>query len=554
MSQQHLAAAESAPPAPTVPPPRRPPFLGDHLRDSLLLRVALILTVAVIASIVALFVGIDHLVSEQFRTVHAERQQRLATQAERLVAQEQVALERVAELLANDAELANAVYYHLYLEGERSHPLAALERLSQAFNVPSLTLFDRDERDVAGIGNELPLQPFDPAAPGTKKTHLVWHEGRVWAVSVAPLLRNAALLAWLQLARPLNAVLEPAFGSDAEVSIVAERTSGRHSGVYVPLNMTGASAWLSVALPDTVGQALSKVQALLVLTLLVAGGLLLLALLAVLYRELRPLRSLAQAAGAVGRGEFGSRRLAVQGSHEVAQLVQAFNAMLGDLERMQEMERLSGIGRMAARVAHDINNPITVIDNMARLMLREVPADSPLAEDVQRILHHCGRCRTTVELLLQYGRPIRLRRQRLELGALVRGCVERWRVGRPEALSPHVSTPDEIWVDADPYHLEQALANLFNNGQEAAPQGRLHITVRPVHGYGEIEIRDEGAGFSPEAREHLFEPFYTSKRGGSGLGLASCRAVFHAHGGRVSVGDGPGGIIRVELPQTATAP
>lgn len=521
--------------------------LGVLPRDSLLLRVALILTVAVIASILALFVGIDHLVSEQFRTLHAERQQRLATQAERLVAQERVALERLAELLANDADLANATYYHLYLEGERSHPLAALERLSQAFNVPALALFDRDGRTVTGIGSELPWQPIDPAAPGIRKIHLIWHEGRVWAVSVAPLLRNAALLAWLQLARPLETVLEPAFGSDAEVRIVAKRAPPPHDIVYVPLDMTGADAWLAIALPDTVGQALAKVQALLVRILLVAGGLLLLALLAVLYRELRPLGALAQAAAAVGRGEFG--RLAVRGSHEVAQLVLAFNAMLGDLERMQEMERLSGIGRMAARVAHDINNPITVIENMARLMQREIPAASPLAEDIQRILHHCGRCRTTVDLLLQYGRPIRLRRQRLELGALVHGCVERWHVGRPEAAAPQVVTHAGIWVDADPYHLEQALANLFNNGQEAAPQGRLHVTVRPVDGYGEIEIRDQGPGFSAEAREHLFEPFYTSKRGGSGLGLASCRAVIHAHGGRMSVGDGPGGIIRVELPR-----
>ncbi|WP_127475229.1 sensor histidine kinase [Sulfurivermis fontis] len=548
MSHRHLTTADLA------PPPRARPRLGIRLHDSLLLRVALILTVAVVATIAALFVGIDHLVSEQFRTVHTERQERLATQAERLVAQERVALERLAELLANDAELANAAYYHLYLEGERSHPLAALERLSQAFNVPSLALFDRDGRAVAGIGGELPLLPIDPAAPGSKTIHLVWHEGHVWAVSTAPLLRNAALLAWLQLARPLDAVLEPAFGSDAAVGIVAARQNAPHNGVYVPLDVTGGSAWLSVALPDTVGQALAKVQTLLVLSLLVAGGLLLLALLAVLYRELRPLGTLAQAAAAVGRGEFGSRRLEVSGSHEVAQLVHAFNAMLGDLERMQEMERLSGIGRMAARVAHDINNPITVIDNMARLMLRELPAASPLAEDVQRILHHCGRCRTTVDLLLQYGRPIRLRRQRLELGALVRGCVEHWQVGRPEAPPPQVTTGGEVWVDADPYHLEQALANLFNNGQEAAPQGRLHVAVRPLSGYGEIEIRDAGPGFSDEAREHLFEPFYTSKRGGSGLGLASCRAVIHAHGGRVSVGEGPGGVIRVELPQTATAP
>lgn len=114
--------------------------------------------------------------------------------------------------------------------------------------------------------------------------------------------------------------------------------------------------------------------------------------------------------------------------------------------------------------------------------------------------------------------------------------VRRWHGLYPDARLQFTPAAHPVMAKVDVYQLERVLDNLLGNARQAAG------------GWAEIQVRDSGPGFSPEAREHLFEPFHTTKRGGSGLGLASCLTIVQAHGGEIAVAEGPSSEIRVRLP------
>ena len=199
-------------------------------------------------------------------------------------------------------------------------------------------------------------------------------------------------------------------------------------------------------------------------------------------------------------------------------------------------------------MAHDINNPLTVIANTAQLALKPPPADPQLAEDLRRIVHHGERCMRTLELLLDYGRPVRVQAAPLDLAALAREIGERWKA--------NVVAPDALPVEVDRLQIEQMLDNLLTNARDASgPDGAVKIEADAADGQARLAITDSGPGFTATAREHLFEPFHTTKAGGTGLGLASALAIARAHGGGIEIdeaGEGVGGRVIVRLPLTNT--
>jgi signal transduction histidine kinase len=531
---------------------------GRRWRPPTLLTGLMLASVASVVLIgILLFVGIDHFVSQRFADFAADRRTQAAQQVRDTVARELVALRNLGELLSHDAELNNATYYHLYLEGEAKHPLAAVRRMGEAFRLDAVRLWDSDGRLVAGWPSAPPaVAPPDDVTRG--QAQLAWLGGEPWLVATAPLIRAGNPMALLWLGRPLARVLAESFPSGGEVSVRLAR-AGDPSGAaqqrvrIVPV--AGAPVWIDLRVDDSVGRALAAVKRLLA-WLLPAAGLLLAALLGfALRRQLAPLAQLTAAAAAVGRGEFAPVP-AVAGDNEIARLVRAFNTMTGDLarlreleRRMQQQERLSSIGRMAARIAHDVNNPLSVIRGVAELNLRQAERDGDegALSDHRLILHHVERCMRSVDQLLAYGRPVRLQPETADLGAVVSGIAERWRKQHPEAdlllTLPAAALPCEV----DPYQFERVLENLLDNAREAAA-GSIRVSLSRAHPWLELRVRDSGPGFPPEIRAHLFEPFHTTKRGGSGLGLASALAIVQAHGGEMAVGDGNAGEVIVRLP------
>lgn len=514
-------------------------------------------SVALISAL--LFLGIDHFVSQRFSDLSAERIAQTEGQVRATVTRELDALLNLSELLSKDAELNNATYYHLYLEGEIEHPVAAVKRSAEAFHLDAVRLWDTNARLVAAAPGAVP--PIAPPADLEQAfSRVIWIDGQPWLTAAAPLSRAGNTLALLWLGRPLSSVLAATFPPGSGIHVRLARPDTPPLGQRVELtNQTDAPIWLDVQLDDSVERALAAVKQLLAWLLLGSGVLLALLLGLTLRRQLAPLGRLTQAVAAVGRGEFAPVE-EVRGDSEIARLVRAYNAMTADLAKLrdlerqvQQQERLSAIGRMAARVAHDINNPLSVIRGVAELQARqsERTQDEHALADSRLILHHIERCMRTVEHLLAYGRPVRLQLETIDLNAACADMAQRWHAQHPEVRMEFRAAHGPLLAQADVYQLERVFDNLFENARQAAPDGSIRVELAAAGGRAEIRVRDSGPGFAPEAREHLFEPFHTTKRGGSGLGLASCLAIAQAHGGDIKVNEGVGGEVVVRLPRKA---
>jgi signal transduction histidine kinase len=510
-------------PKPTVP-----------FRSSLLARLLVALFAALALGVAALFFGLDHFVSGQFSRLREEQIARASDEVRRVVAAEGERLASLSALLAKDADLNNSTFYHLFLAGERDHPQAAAERIARAFGFEAVSLWDGTGRVIA-VSPAPTFAGIAPQLDAVRANRLLRENGRAWLVADAPLLREGNSIAVLRVARPLEKVLAaglPAF-YPASLKVIDGAATPGATRIELP------PVALELNLPDTVGEALAGAKAVLVVILL-GGGLLLAVFLALYLRwQLKPLAALSRAAAAVGSGDFG-QRVDAPGETEVARLARAFNAMAADLIQLRELERrlahqeqLSAIGRVAARVAHDINNPLTVIANTAQLALKQPPADPQLVEDLRRIVHHGERCMRTLELLLDYGRPVRVQAAPLDLAALAREIGKRWKA--------NVVAPDVLPVEVDRLQIEQMFDNLLTNARDACgPDGAVTIKADSAAGQARLLITDSGPGFPPEVRARLFEPFHTTKAGGTGLGLASALAIARAHGGDIEIDEGPG--------------
>jgi signal transduction histidine kinase len=562
--------------APTLPARPHPEPADEHghppWSQSLMFRVVLgVLAVTALIS-TAVFAGIDHFVSRQFEALHEERVERVATQVREGIERELYRLGSLSRLLAQDTDLINSTYYHLYLEGERDHPVAAVARMARVFNLEAIGLWAPDRKAVA-IESARGDAPVAVAPAGDlsrlreAETSLrPAREGEFWLVAQIPIEHNSNVLAWLTLAGPMaslldaleqthSASIQPAVDGAPAPGVV--RIAVGAAGVGGISEPASGVVQLDVTAPDVVGRALAEVKRLLTVIMAVSAMLLATALAFVLRWQLKPVTMLSEYIGAVGRGEFGQRAPLPRGRGELFYLVRSFNAMSTALARLRDVERrlrhqeqLSAIGRVAARVAHDMNNPLSVIGSAATTIKRRIPADDPLAEYVALIDHHCQRCSSTVRELLEYGRPVTPRLQAVAPADTCQGILRRWqRRQSDEGLRVEFAAQDGLpEFRADPLLLEQMLDNLLDNAAHAAPGGTVTLRLGGDADGVWLEVNDSGPGFSPEARAHLFEPFFTGRRGGTGLGLASCLAIARAHEGDIQVPEGQAGTVRVVLP------
>lgn len=269
---------------------------------------------------------------------------------------------------------------------------------------------------------------------------------------------------------------------------------------------------------------------------------------------LRPLAALARAAGRFGRGDF-EHRVGEVGRGELGELARAFDRMAEELaEREKEIltrERMAGIGRLAAGVAHEINNPIGIIRGYVKTMLPEA-SSAHLREELEVLDEEAAACQRLTGDLLAYAEKPRLNARPVAMDAFLEDAGVRLReVAKPNEATLVVEA-GEGTVEADPGRLRQVLANLVRNATQASPPGApVRISGRPrsAGGYG-FSVADAGPGVDSEDQARIFEPFVSKRSGGSGLGLSVCRSIVTAHGGTIWVEPSEDGGARfcVELP------
>ncbi len=271
----------------------------------------------------------------------------------------------------------------------------------------------------------------------------------------------------------------------------------------------------------------------------------------------RPVATLQRGAERLAGGDLDTR-IDVSSPDEFGALARQFNAMTASLKEHQDAlvrsEKLAGIGRLAAGVAHEINNPLGVILGYTRLLRKK--AQGAAADDLAIIEEETLRCQEIVEGLLDLSRTPRLAVQPLELRELCEDVVARLAESR-QLDGVEVRVEGRARAAGDARRLRQVLLNLVKNGAEAAgPGGRVDVRVSDSGAVAEVAVSDSGGGIDPAARDRLFEPFFTTKPRGTGLGLAVSRAIAQAHGGDIDAGASPAGGARfaLRLPRAPAAP
>ena len=251
---------------------------------------------------------------------------------------------------------------------------------------------------------------------------------------------------------------------------------------------------------------------------------------------------------------------------------------LTELKRMEatvaRSERLAGIGRLAAGIAHEIRNPLASISGSIEI-LRDQPGTDPDSRKLMEIaVREVDRLNALVTSLLEYARPRVEERRRLDLGAEAREIVEAFERERRDARQPirvAVQATAGTWIEVAGGQLRQVLWNLLRNAADAMPAGGdlgVFVGVQPMPDASlragraplparaaVLIVRDTGVGIPREGLDRIFEPFYSTKSNGTGLGLATVARIVDDHHGTIDVGStvGVGTTVTIRLPAIADA-
>jgi signal transduction histidine kinase len=258
-------------------------------------------------------------------------------------------------------------------------------------------------------------------------------------------------------------------------------------------------------------------------------------------RVTRPISALVAFTQKVGSGDTASR--APEGGDEVGRLGAAFNAMLDRLERSQRAlvrsEKLGLAGLLAARVAHDIRNPLSSIKMQTQLLQSRTRGDADNQAMTQAVLADIQTVEHVVRDLLEVARPGDLRLKPTRLDALVEELLTRLEAQfRYRKIDTEIVMPGDLaTVQLDPDRFGQALLNVLLNAADAMPSGgRLRVEGRhSAPSTIELDVCDDGVGIDPAILPHVFDPFVSTKRDGVGLGLVNAKAVVESHGGRIEI-------------------
>ena len=278
----------------------------------------------------------------------------------------------------------------------------------------------------------------------------------------------------------------------------------------------------------------------------------------------RPVQELTRAARQVAAGDL-SVQVPSRGPDEMGSLARTFNEMVERLresrqleERLHFAERSTAMGRLAAALAHEIRNPLNFINlSIDHVRERLAPDDARRREDFERILSNVkaeiSRLNRLVGDFLSFGKPMRLNARACALDELVRevaAVVDHKAKDQGIALVTESEGPLPALV-ADPELLKTCLLNLMINAVDAMPKGGvLTVSVRREQDALVTTVNDTGEGMSADEIRDAFEPYFSTKETGVGLGLALTHKIVGDHGGSVELSSlpGRGTTARIRLP------
>jgi len=284
-------------------------------------------------------------------------------------------------------------------------------------------------------------------------------------------------------------------------------------------------------------------------------------------RVTRPVEQLADAAREVASGNWNAQ-VAITSSDELGELAETFNRMTRELlaqkEHLVQAERVAAWRELARRLAHELKNPLFPLQLTVENLLRARQQSPQQFEEIFQessatLLAEIANLKAIISRFSEFSRMPQPQFQQVQLNGVVQHVA---RLFQAQLHAPE-RAPIECKLEldepmgsiaADPDLLHRALSNLVLNAMDAMPQGgTLTLRTHENNDLSYIEVSDTGAGLTPEARERLFTPYYTSKPHGTGLGLAIAQSVVSDHGGRIRVRStsGCGTTFAIELPRNA---
>ena len=247
---------------------------------------------------------------------------------------------------------------------------------------------------------------------------------------------------------------------------------------------------------------------------------------------------------------------------QIAEVAEDVTELRAAQTRMMRADKLAAVGQLAGQMAHEINNPMTIISGKARLLLADYGQEtSPaIAQELTKIAEAAERVARIAQGLLSFSRPSRTGRLRLDVRVPIRkslAMIEEPARRRGVVIQDSLSSAGPP-VYANSGELEQVFLNLFLNARDAMEQGGT-LQVRAWQGDSgvHVEVADTGLGIPPEHLQRIYDPFFTTKQEGrgTGLGLCVCQGIIRSHGGEIAVESEPGQGARflVKLPIAAPA-
>lgn len=240
------------------------------------------------------------------------------------------------------------------------------------------------------------------------------------------------------------------------------------------------------------------------------------------------------------------------------QLEQRVKERTRELEELQaqliEAERFAAAGRLAAAIAHEINNPMQSIRSGLELLARQIPDEDDISRQyIGILLDEQARVSRIVQQMMDFYRPPHGDRELTDANDVIRRVLQLITIDRPSLEIEAQLDPELPLIKVNADQLKQVLLNLALNGIEAmAGRGRLTATTARSADGITIGFTDEGSGIAMRDIGHIFEPFYTTKPDGLGIGLSVSRSLIEAHGGRIQVRsrEGEGTTFEIHLPAT----
>jgi two-component system sensor histidine kinase HydH len=234
-------------------------------------------------------------------------------------------------------------------------------------------------------------------------------------------------------------------------------------------------------------------------------------------------------------------------------LTEVYQELQRNFEQMKRAERLYALGQLSAGLAHEIRNPLASIAGATGILQRSAPAGQRQAECLDIIGRECQRLNRLLTNFLDFARPRPPHYQTVEPGKLLDSVMELAAHaigGKPITLRKEV--PAELTsMECDPELLKQVLLNLIINAFQAMPdRGEVVLSARAAGEKLLIQVRDEGCGIREEDRDRIYDPFFTTKENGTGLGLPVAHQIVEQHGGMLTAeaNSAKGMIFSVLLP------